>query len=79
MSGSELYTRIKQLKPTAKAILCSGYAVNERIQDMMSQGCNGFLEKPFNLSNLVEMIECILNDQSMTRRKQQVLCRIDDQ
>jgi two-component system, cell cycle sensor histidine kinase and response regulator CckA len=77
MSGGELYTRIKQLKPTAKAILCSGYSINERIQDIMRQGCNGFLEKPFNLSKLMEMIECILNDRNdTTRLKQQVLGRI---
>jgi DNA-binding NtrC family response regulator len=77
MSGGELYTRIKQLKPTAKAILCSGYSIDERIQDIMNQGCNGFLEKPFNLSKLLEMIEWILNDRNnMTRQKQQMFGRV---
>lgn len=68
MGGGELYTRIKQLKPTAKAILCSGYTINDRIENIMNQGCNGFLEKPFTLTTLLEMIESILNDRNnMTR------------
>jgi two-component system, cell cycle sensor histidine kinase and response regulator CckA len=76
MGGGELYTRIKQLKPTAKAILCSGYSLHESIQDIMDQGCNGFLEKPFTLSKLLEMIESILNDRNNMTSKQQVLGRI---
>jgi FixJ family two-component response regulator len=28
----------------------------------MNRGCNGFLEKPFNLAKLLEMIDSILND-----------------
>jgi len=66
MCGDELYTRIKQLKPTVKAILCSGYSLNDRIQKTMDQGCNGFLEKPFTLTQLLEMIESILNDRNKT-------------
>lgn len=69
MCGDELYTRIKQLKPTAKAILCSGYSLNDRIQKIMDQGCNGFLEKPFTLTQLLEMIEGILNDRNTTTAK----------
>jgi two-component system, cell cycle sensor histidine kinase and response regulator CckA len=65
MCGDELYTRIKQLKPTVKAILCSGYSLNDRIQKIMDQGCNGFLEKPFTLTQLLEMIESILNDRNI--------------
>jgi two-component system, cell cycle sensor histidine kinase and response regulator CckA len=68
MGGGEFFTRIKQLKPTAKTIVCSGYAMNERIQDIMNRGCNGFMEKPFNLAKLLEMIESILNDRSAAKR-----------
>ncbi len=62
MSGGELYTRLKKLKPDLKALLCSGYSVNESIQTILDQGCQGFLQKPFSVSVLSESIKELLAD-----------------
>jgi PAS domain S-box-containing protein len=60
VSGGELYSRLKRLKPSVKAVLCSGYSMNEMAREIMDRGCDGFLQKPFTLSMLSETIRTIL-------------------
>jgi len=69
MGGGELHTRITKLKPDAKTILCSGYAMNQRIQEIMDRGCTTFLQKPFNLAKLSETIKNISNDEKLTAER----------
>ena len=57
MSGGELYSRLKELKPDIKVLLCSGYSMNQSIQTFLDQGCQGFLQKPFSVRKLSEAIE----------------------
>jgi PAS domain S-box-containing protein len=52
MKGGELYMQLKKLKPDLKALLCSGYSMNQSIQAILDQGCQGFLQKPFSVDEL---------------------------
>jgi len=65
MGGDELHTRIKKIKPAAKTLLCSGYAMNQSIQDVMNQGCSGFLQKPFKLEELSKQLKSVLTEKSL--------------
>lgn len=62
MSGGELYARLKRIRPDLKVLLCSGYSVNENIQAVLDQGCQGFLQKPFSLDQLSTAIRKLLAD-----------------
>ncbi len=62
MSGGELYARLKKIKPDLKALLCSGYSINENIQAILDQGCQGFLQKPFDVDELSAMLAKVLAD-----------------
>jgi two-component system, cell cycle sensor histidine kinase and response regulator CckA len=50
MSGSETFDRIRELDPSAKVILSSGYSLGTRAQQIMDRGCLGFMQKPFNVA-----------------------------
>jgi PAS domain S-box-containing protein len=61
MSGSETFNRLKAIKPDAKILLSSGYSLNGRASKIMKQGCNGFIQKPFNLKQISRKIREILD------------------
>jgi two-component system, cell cycle sensor histidine kinase and response regulator CckA len=52
MGGSETFDKLKSLHPTLKVLLSSGYAVDGQASDILKRGCNGFIQKPFNLEQL---------------------------
>jgi len=60
MSGGETYDRIKKIKPGVKVLLSSGYSINGQASEILSRGCNGFIQKPFNLQNLSQSLRTIL-------------------
>ena len=61
ISGGETYDRIKALNPDAKVLLASGYSLNGQATEFMKRGCNGFIQKPFNLRILSQKIREILD------------------
>jgi PAS domain S-box-containing protein len=61
MSGSETYNRLKEINPAIKTLLSSGYSINGKAQKILNSGCQGFIQKPFNLTNLSQKIRSILD------------------
>ena len=62
MSGGEAFDRIKEIKPEIKVLLSSGYSINGQASEILSRGCNGFIQKPFNLQNLSKSLRTILEE-----------------
>ena len=60
LGGSEVYDGLKKINPQAKVILSSGYSINGRAAEILERGCNGFIQKPFDLSTLSMKIENVL-------------------
>jgi PAS domain S-box-containing protein len=60
MGGGEAYDRIKKFKPDVKVLLSSGFSINGQASEILNRGCNGFIQKPFNLQNLSQNIRAIL-------------------
>ena len=52
MGGSETFDMLKSMQPSLKVLLSSGYAVDGQASDILNRGCNGFIQKPFNLETL---------------------------
>jgi len=42
--------------PRVRAILTSGYSINGQAQSILDQGVLGFLQKPFRIEDLVQMV-----------------------
>ena len=61
MGGGETYDRLKAINPTIKVLLSSGYSINEKADAILKQGCNGFIQKPFDLRKLSRKIRSVLN------------------
>lgn len=49
ISGGETFDRLREINSEIKVLLSSGYSLNEEVQAIMNRGCNGFLQKPFQL------------------------------
>ena len=60
MGGGETYDQIKKIKPGVKVLLSSGYSINGQASEILKRGCNGFIQKPFNLQNLSQNLRAIL-------------------
>jgi len=43
---------LKQLDPGICVLLSSGYSIDGQASDILSRGCNGFIQKPFSLTEL---------------------------
>jgi two-component system, cell cycle sensor histidine kinase and response regulator CckA len=61
MDGSQTYDRLKTIKPGLKVILSSGYARNGKAETVMQKGCDGFIQKPFDLASLSIKVRSILD------------------
>jgi len=61
MDGSRTFDRIREIRPAMPVMLSSGYAINGQADQIMRRGCNGFIQKPFNISDLSRKIRSILD------------------
>jgi CheY-like chemotaxis protein len=61
MDGSKVFDRIREIKPNMPVILSSGYSLNDQADDILQRGCNGFIQKPFNISKLSQKVRKILD------------------
>jgi len=61
MGAAETYDGLRAINPAIKVLLSSGYGVDQQTGELLRRGCDGFIQKPFNMQSLSEKIEEILN------------------
>jgi two-component system, cell cycle sensor histidine kinase and response regulator CckA len=61
MSGSETYDQLKKINPEIKVLLSSGYSIRGQATGILKRGCNGFIQKPFNMEQLSHKFREILD------------------
>jgi CheY-like chemotaxis protein len=61
ISGGETYNRLKEINPDIRVLLSSGYSINGEAKTIMDRGCDGFIQKPFQLENLSRKVREILD------------------
>ncbi len=61
MDGSKVFDGIREVIPQMPILLSSGYAINGQADAIMQKGCNGFIQKPFNMAGLSIKIRQILD------------------
>jgi len=62
MSGADTFDVLKSINPSIKVILLTGYSLDGQAARILENGCRGFIQKPFRISNLSHMIRKVLNN-----------------
>lgn len=62
MDGGQVFDKIRNIRPRLPVLLSSGYAINDQAADIMKRGCNGFIQKPFNILELSQKLKEILKE-----------------
>jgi PAS domain S-box-containing protein len=62
MNGKDTYEALKRINPDVKVLLVSGYSLNKQIEELMDRGCNGFIQKPFDIVQLSQKIREVLEE-----------------
>ena len=52
MGGGETFDRLKRLNPYLKVLLSSGYRLDGEAAQILKRGCQGFIQKPFDISEI---------------------------
>ncbi len=60
LSGKETFLQLKTINPHLKVLLASGYGINGAVDEILRDGCDGFIQKPFNVVQLSSKIRSIL-------------------
>jgi len=61
MGGGEIFDRLKEINPNIKVLLSSGYSIDGEATKILERGCNGFIQKPFDVKQLSQTIRAILD------------------
>jgi PAS domain S-box-containing protein len=56
MGGGETFDIIHQRRPELPVLLCSGYSLDDKAAKILDRGCDGFIQKPFDLDRLSHRI-----------------------
>jgi two-component system cell cycle sensor histidine kinase/response regulator CckA len=61
MSGGKTYDVLKEINPAVKVLLSSGYSMSGEAVKILDRGCDGFLQKPFDIIQISRKIRDILD------------------
>ncbi|MBN1277980.1 MAG: PAS domain S-box protein [Deltaproteobacteria bacterium] len=61
ISGGEAFDRFREIDPEVKVLLSSGYSVNGEARKILDRGCDGFIQKPFQLKKLAQIVRELLD------------------
>lgn len=60
MSGEKTFDAIRKINPSIPVIIASGYAIESSAGKILQKGCNGFIQKPYNLEELSRKIRQVI-------------------
>jgi PAS domain S-box-containing protein len=60
MSGRQTYDALQEIAPGTKVLLSSGFSIDGQAQEMLAHGCNGFIQKPFDVATLAARLRELL-------------------
>ena len=60
LSGREMFITMREINPEIKAILSSGYSIDGPAQEILDEGVQAFIQKPFEIENLSALLAEVL-------------------
>lgn len=67
MGGLEAASKLKELDPDAKLVVCSGYSDATVMADHAAHGFSGVIQKPWTTGEIAAVFESLLTDRRKTR------------
>jgi nitrogen-specific signal transduction histidine kinase/ActR/RegA family two-component response regulator len=63
MDGKSVYPHIMEARPNLKVLVCSGYSIDGPAQEILSEGAQDFIQKPFGLAEISEKLKKVLEQE----------------
>ena len=60
INGRNLYPLIMKARSNLKVIVCSGYSIDGPAREILDEGAQDFIQKPFSIATLSEKLEVVL-------------------
>lgn len=60
LSGGETVDLLREINPAVRVLLSGGYGIEGQAQQILSRGCDGFLQKPFDFECLSREVDRML-------------------
>ncbi|MGD9330556.1 MAG: PAS domain S-box protein, partial [Desulfobacterales bacterium] len=60
LKGGEVFDRLVAINPGVRVLLSSGYSIEDQAAEIISRGCDGFIQKPYQLDQLHQRIREII-------------------
>jgi two-component system, cell cycle sensor histidine kinase and response regulator CckA len=57
MSGAEVFYRLREINPSVKVLLSSGYSMEGQARELLKKGCIGFIQKPYSMGDLSKKVK----------------------
>lgn len=70
MDGPTCFERLREIDEKVHVIIASGYARGDDIQRLLNDGASAFLSKPFQMAQLVEVINSVEIDKAAVAAKE---------
>lgn len=65
MDGAQTFEALRELQEDVSVLLSSGYAINAVAESILNRGCDGFIQKPFNIHQLSDSLRSVLDKKPM--------------
>jgi PAS domain S-box-containing protein len=69
MSGQDLFTRIREMDPSSRVVLASGYLDTELKSHLIALGAKAFLQKPYQPNDILRVIRGVIDVGRQTKRE----------
>ena len=66
IDGGKTFDRIRAIRPSLPVLLSSGYSLDGQANRIIQGGCDGFIQKPFNLYQLSVKVRQVLSSKTAT-------------
>jgi DNA-binding NtrC family response regulator len=60
LGGGAVFDHLKSVQPDVKVLLSTGYSITGQAEEILSRGCSGFIQKPFDINQLSAKIREVL-------------------
>ncbi len=62
LGGAETFELLREVDPQMPILLCTGYSMDGQASKIIARGCNGFIQKPFDLEALSTRVREVLEN-----------------
>ena len=59
--GTNIYKKLKKMNPDIRVLICSGLEKDRDIDEILNDGQNGFIKKPFKFDEFTSNVNTILS------------------